>query len=113
MSADHYDAGMEAEDPTGAAEARLAKSDFMNVDGRVRCPTSDCWGDLVLMPTGRADDEGIPQFQSYTACPLCMASFEIEQDVDDRDLYLRISWLRANPESAEGISPEHPPEGGA
>ena len=33
----------------------LAKSSFVNIDGRVRCFTPDCWGDLVLMPTGDQD----------------------------------------------------------
>lgn len=103
---------MEAEGGTEAAGARLAKSDFLNVDGRVRCPTPDCWGDLVLMPTGHVDEEGIPRFQPYTACPLCMTSFEIEQDIEDRELYLRVSWLRANPGSPEGISPATEPKDG-
>lgn len=75
----------------------LRKSDFSNIDGRCRCPTEDCWGDLLLMPTGRSDEEGIPGFQPFTACPLCGTAFELEQDVSDRDLFLRISWLRANP----------------
>lgn len=97
---------MDAEGGTEAGGGRLAKSDFLNVDGRVRCLTPDCWGDLVLMPTGRIDEEGIPGFQPYTACPLCMASFEIEQDIDDRELYLRVSWLRANPDAPDGVSPE-------
>lgn len=79
----------------------LAKSAFANVDARVRCPTPDCWGDLLLIPTGLADDEGIPSFQPFTACPLCGTGFEIDQDMSDRDLFLRISWLRANPHEEE------------
>ena len=80
-----------------SAPASLAKSAFANVDARVRCPTGECWGDLLLIPSGRADDEGIPSFQPFTACPLCGTGFEIEQDMTDRDLFLRVSWLRANP----------------
>jgi hypothetical protein len=77
--------------------ATLAKSDFANIDGRARCPTEDCWGDLLLIPTGEVDADGIPAFQPFTACPLCGSSFALEADVSDRDLYLRIAWLRANP----------------
>ncbi len=76
---------------------RLAKSDFANIDARVRCPTDDCWGDLLLMPTGATDAEGIPAFHPVTLCPLCGGDFLIEQDMTDRDLFLRVSWLRANP----------------
>lgn len=83
-------------------EARLKKSDFANVDARVRCVTPDCWGDLVLFPTGHVDDDGIPSFAPYTVCPLCHTSFEIEEDMSDRDLYLRVAWLRTNPE--EGLA---------
>jgi len=79
----------------------LTKSAFANIDARVRCPTDDCWGDLLLIPTGAADDDGIPVFQPFTACPLCGTGFELEQDVTDRDLFLRISWLRANPHDEE------------
>lgn len=79
----------------------LRKSAFANVDARVRCPTSDCWGDLLLIPTGVTDTDGIPAFQPFTACPLCGTAFELEQDVGDRDLFLRISWLRANPHAEE------------
>ncbi|MGD9696382.1 MAG: hypothetical protein AB7V42_12080 [Thermoleophilia bacterium] len=79
----------------------LRKSDFANIDGRRRCPTEDCWGDLLLIPTGRADEEGIPRFQPFTACPLCGSAYELVEDLSDRDLYLRISWLRANPHSEE------------
>ena len=28
----------------------LRKSTFANIDARMRCPTADCWGDLLLMP---------------------------------------------------------------
>ncbi len=75
----------------------LTKSAFANIDARVRCPTPECWGDLLLIPTGAADEDGIPVFHPFTACPLCGTGFELEQDVSDRDLFLRISWLRANP----------------
>ena len=78
-------------------EPQLRKSDFANIDGRLRCPTTDCWGDLMLIPTGGEDEDGIPAFQPFTACPLCGTAFEMEPDVSDRDLFLRISWLRANP----------------
>ncbi len=74
----------------------LRKRDFANVDARVRCPTEDCWGELLLMPTG-ADEERFPVFAERTMCPLCGEFFDIEQDMTDRDLYLRVSWLRANP----------------
>ncbi len=30
-------------------------------------------------------------------CPLCGTTFPLDPDMTDRDLYLRISWLRANP----------------
>ena len=82
-------------------EPVLRKSAFANVDARVRCPTPDCWGDLLLFPTGVQDAEGIPEFQPFTACPLCGTTFPIAQDMDDRDLFLRVSWLRANPLEAE------------
>ena len=85
--------------------ATLPKSAFSNIDGRTRCPTPDCWGDLLLIPTGAADEDGIPSFQPFTACPLCGEAFDLEPDVSDRDLFLRISWLRANPHEAEGEGP--------
>lgn len=93
-------------------EQVLKKSHFANIDGRVRCLTPDCWGDLLMMPTGRQDTEGIPEFLPYTACPLCMTSFEIEQDMSDRDLYLKVSWMRANPDRADDELPK-PPEAAA
>jgi hypothetical protein len=80
------------------AETRLSKRAFANVDGRTRCPTPECWGDLLLIPTGRVDDDGIPGFQSFTACPLCGEAFDLDDDIPDRDLFLRIAWLRANPD---------------
>jgi hypothetical protein len=83
----------------------LRKSAFSNIDGRTRCPTPDCWGDLLLIPTGLADQEGIPSFQPFTACPLCGEAFDLEPDVSDRDLFLRISWLRANPGATEEEGP--------
>lgn len=76
----------------------LAKSAFANVDARVRCPTEDCWGDLLLIPIGKGDEQGIPAFAPYTACPLCGQAFGLEQDLSDRDLYLKVAWLRANPD---------------
>jgi hypothetical protein len=75
----------------------IAKSAFANADGRARCPTPDCWGDLLLFPTGAQDAEGLPGFQPITVCPLCGVTVEIEQDMTDRDLFLRVAWLRANP----------------
>lgn len=78
---------------------RLPKSAFANVDARVRCPTVDCWGDLLLFPTGHTDGDGIPSFQPYTACPLCGRTYEIDDDVGDRELFLRVAWLRANPDA--------------
>lgn len=79
--------------------APLRKSDFANPDARVRCPTPDCWGDLVLFPTGETDQDGVPRFHDGTVCPLCGVRFAIEPDMDDRDLYLRIAWLRTNQRS--------------
>ena len=76
--------------------AHLRKSDFANPDARVRCLTADCWGDLVLFPTGEVDEEGIPAFHDATICPLCGTRFELEPDVADRDLYLQIAQMRAN-----------------
>lgn len=84
-----------------SAPAPLPKSGFANIDARMRCPTPDCWGDLLLIPTGRADHDGIPSFQPFTACPLCGTRFDLDDDMDDRDLFLRISWLRANPHAEE------------
>jgi hypothetical protein len=81
------------------ARPTLRKQDFANIDARVRCPTEDCWGELLLMPVG-AGEEGFPVFAEHTVCPLCMGVFDIEQDMSDRDLYLRVSWLRANPHEA-------------
>ena len=89
----------------------VAKSAFMNIDARVRCPTPDCWGDLVLMPTGAADAEGFPAYRDFTACPLCLASFDLEQDVSDRDLFLRVAWLRANPDAMPADEPPPPGQG--
>lgn len=77
----------------------LPKSAFANIDGRARCPTPDCWGDLMLFPTGETDGEGMPALQAFTACPLCGQAYDLEQDIDDRALFLRISWLRANPDA--------------
>ncbi len=77
--------------------ARIPKSTFANYDGRIRCPTPDCWGDLLLFPTGEVDADGVPHFQDYTVCPLCTTAFDLDPDVDDRELYLRIAWYRANP----------------
>jgi len=86
---------------------RLSKSLFANIDGRIRCPTPDCFGDLLLFPTGEVDPDGIPAFQPFTVCPLCGTPFDLEPDVTDRDLYLRIAWLRANPDSGlDGPGPE-------
>jgi hypothetical protein len=81
---------------------QLNKSDFANVDARVRCITPDCYGDLVLFPTGESDDDGVPSFANYTLCPLCRGSFELNEDISDRDLYLKVAWLRANPEGLAG-----------
>lgn len=80
----------------GTVVTPLRKSDFVNPDARMRCVTEDCWGDLVLFPTGRVDKDGIPSFHNMTQCPLCATRFELEPDIEDRDLYLKISWLREN-----------------
>lgn len=77
----------------------IRKSEFANPDARARCPTPDCLGDLVLMPTGHTDQDGVPSFLNQTLCPLCMTAFTLEPDISDRDLYLRIAWLRANPDA--------------
>ncbi len=81
------------------ARAPIPKSAFVNIDGRIRCHTEECWGDLVLMPTGQTDEEGFPEYADVTACPLCLTSFALAGDITDRELYLRISWLRANPDA--------------
>ena len=52
----------------------------------------------------------MPSFPPFTACPLCGSTFPIEQDMSDRDLYLKVSWLRANPGAGED---EVPPGGGS
>jgi hypothetical protein len=88
--------------PATPGRPRLPKSAFANIDGRTRCPTPDCWGDLLLIPTGATDADGIPSFQPFTACPLCGQAFDLEPDMADRDLFLRISWLRANPHGEAG-----------
>lgn len=90
-----------------AEPAPLRKSDFANIDARVRCPAEDCLGDLLLMPSGRTDHDGVPAFLAFTQCPLCGRDYAIADDMADRDLYLRIAWLRANP----GADPESPPPG--
>ncbi len=87
----------------------LTKSAFANIDGRARCITPGCWGDLLLMPTGQQDIEGIPSFLPQTVCPLCMRSYPVEQDMTDRQLYLRVSWLQANPHASEDDIPDSPP----
>jgi hypothetical protein len=75
----------------------IPKSEFVNPDARIRCLTPDCWGDLMLFPTGDTDQDGIPAFSNATLCPLCLTGFDLEPDITDRDLYLRVSWMRANP----------------
>ena len=35
-----------------SATPTIPKSAFANIDARLRCPTPDCWGDLLLIPTG-------------------------------------------------------------
>lgn len=84
------------------AATNIRKSAFANADARAPCPTPGCLGDLVLMPTGRVDRDGVPGFLDDTLCPLCMTPVRLDPDIDDRDLYLRIAWLRANP----GAPPE-------
>ncbi len=88
-----------------AAPDALRKSDFANIDARVRCPADDCLGDLLLMPTGVADHDGVPEFHPFTQCPLCGRDYAIASDMSDRDLYLRIAWLRANPGSDPDAMP--------
>lgn len=78
----------------------IPKSEFVNPDARVRCRTPDCWGDLVLFPTGDVDDDGIPAFANATLCPLCLTGFDLVPDITDRELYLRVAWMRANPGQA-------------
>ncbi len=75
----------------------IPKSTFVNPDARVRCLTPECWGDLVLFPTGNTDQDGIPEFANATLCPLCMTGFDLDPDITDRELFLRVSWMRANP----------------
>lgn len=75
----------------------IPKSSFVNPDARVRCPTPECWGDLVLFPTGNTDDDSIPEFANATLCPLCLTGFDLVPDITDRDLYLKVAWIQANP----------------
>ncbi|MGA0068165.1 MAG: hypothetical protein ACO3PB_01705 [Miltoncostaeaceae bacterium] len=75
----------------------IPKSTFVNPDARVRCLTPECLGDLVLFPTGNTDQDGIPEFANATLCPLCMTGFDLDPDITDRELFLRVSWMRANP----------------
>ena len=93
------------DDPT-----EIPKSAFVNMDGRIRCRTPDCWGDLLLMPTGSVDPEGFPAYRNFTACPLCLESFPLADDISDRDLYLKISWLRANPDAMPDAEQERGPD---
>lgn len=86
----------------------LCKADFANIDGRVRCPADGCLGDLLLMPTGATDHDGVPIFHPFTQCPLCGRDYRIASDMSDRELYLRIAWLRANPGADLGESPRAP-----
>jgi len=86
--------------------ASIPKSAFANPDGRVRCPTTDCWGDLILFPSGDRDADGVPGFQPFTVCPLCGGAVDIGQDMTDRELYLRVAWLRANPLDDGALGPE-------
>jgi hypothetical protein len=86
----------------------IPKSAFANADGRARCPTPDCWGDLILFPTGDGDADGVPAFRPFTACPLCGGAVDIGQDMTDRELYLRVAWLRVNPLDDEALGPESP-----
>ena len=81
-------------------EGAIPKSHFANPDARVRCPTEDCLGDLVLMAIGPLDPDGVPRFAGSTVCRRCMTTFALEGGIPDRDLYLKIAWLRANPDAA-------------
>ena len=87
------------------SETSIPKSAFANIDARLRCLTDDCWGDLLLFPTGAQDEEGVPSFHPLTMCPLCGTRYPIDDDMTDRDLFLRISWLRANPWDADEPTP--------
>ncbi len=87
----------------------IPKSNFVNPDARITCLTPGCWGDLVLFPTGEVDHDGIPGFANATLCPLCMTGFDLDPDISDRDLYLQVSWLRANP--GEALPDEVPAPG--
>ncbi len=96
----------------------IPKSTFVNPDARVRCLTPECWGDLVLFPTGNTDQDGIPEFANATLCPLCMTGFDLDPDITDRELFLRVSWMRANPGAPlpdevrpEDIAPDDATEG--
>ncbi|MBM3664519.1 MAG: hypothetical protein FJW92_01825 [Actinobacteria bacterium] len=92
----------------------IPKSKFVNPDARVRCLTPECWGDLVLFPTGNTDQDGIPEFANATLCPLCMTGFDLDPDITDRDLFLRVSWMRANPGEPlpDEVRPEDIADGG-
>lgn len=75
----------------------IPKSEFLNPDARVKCLTPECWGDLLLFPTGETDADGIPAFSNATLCPLCLQGFDLDPDIGDRELYLGVAWMRANP----------------
>jgi len=87
----------------------IPKSAFANADARIRCITAECWGDLMLMPTGAQDVEGFPAYQPFTACPLCLSSFSLDDDISDRDLFLTIAWRRSNPDAMPDESGECSP----
>src|SRR5262249_56244200 len=54
---------------SGMERPTLSKSAFANYDARVRCPTDDCWGDLLLFPTGEAHEDGPPPSHTSTPSP--------------------------------------------
>src|SRR5262249_61006985 len=65
---------------SGMERPTLSKSAFDKYDAGVRCPTEDCWGDLLLFPTGEADEDGVPGYQKFTAGPLGAQVFRRDPD---------------------------------
>ena len=77
------------------------KSAFANIDGADPLPHPGLLGGPAADPHGRRRRGGHPLLPALHRLPAVRPGFDLEQDVSDRDLFLRISWLRANPHEAE------------
>jgi hypothetical protein len=80
---------------------RIPRRLFANADGRSACPNLYCDGELMPVQSGGVDVDGIPAFLPETICPRCNIRYVLADDMTDRELYLRIAWLRENPFEAE------------